>query len=94
MELDQPVYTVEEVAKIFSIHPRTAYLMIRNGRIPGGFRIGRAWRVAAKAITEYVERASHDRNSCEVANCTRCNPAAAAAQVSAQAGSRRNSIRR
>jgi excisionase family DNA binding protein len=75
MEFDQPVYTVEEVAKIFSIHPRTAYLMIRNGRIPGGFRVGRAWRVAAKALTAYMERASHGPGPCNLATCERCVPA-------------------
>jgi excisionase family DNA binding protein len=88
MDFDQPVYTVEEVAKLFSIHPRTAYLMIRNGRIPGGFRIGRAWRVAAKALAEYMDRAAHGPTPCENVGCRRCAPQEQSA-VKATQGRRR-----
>ncbi len=49
----QPVYTVEEVAEILRVHPRTIYRALVAGTLPG-FKIGDSWRVTEEQLASYM----------------------------------------
>ena len=48
------VYTVDEVAKILKVHPRTVYRALESGQLEG-FRIGASWRVTQEALSAFVK---------------------------------------
>jgi excisionase family DNA binding protein len=48
------VLTINEVAERLRIHPRTAYRLVNDGSIPG-VRVGRQYRISAKALDAYIE---------------------------------------
>ena len=43
------VYTVEEVAEMMKVHPRTVYRMLDQGRLKG-FKFGAAWRITQDEV--------------------------------------------
>jgi excisionase family DNA binding protein len=43
------VYTVEEVAEMMKVHPRTVYRMLDQGKIKG-FKFGAAWRITQAEV--------------------------------------------
>jgi|SRR5579859_1582760 len=47
--LDQPVLTLQQVARYLSVHPNTIYRLVRRGRIPA-FKIGSDWRFNRESI--------------------------------------------
>ena len=49
----EQVYTVEEVAEILRIHPKTVYKLLSSGEL-NGIKAGRAWRVHSDALSEYL----------------------------------------
>ena len=48
------VLTINEVAELLRIHPRTAYRLVNEGAIPS-VRVGRQFRISAKALEAYIE---------------------------------------
>lgn len=46
-------YSVEELAEILSLHPRTVQRFIREGKIQGK-KLGRAWKVSQDALRDYA----------------------------------------
>lgn len=50
--LKKSYYTVEEVARYYSVSPETVRRMCREGRIPGATQFGRQWRIPVKFIEE------------------------------------------
>ena len=58
----QQVYTVTEAATVLRAHPNIIRKLLHNGRL-GGFRIGRAWRIAESDLSAYMAtqgRLSHE----------------------------------
>lgn len=47
--------TIQEVADILRIHPRTAYRLVKDGSL-NAIRVGTQWRVTEDALHEYVAR--------------------------------------
>jgi excisionase family DNA binding protein len=56
MDFPKAFYSVEEVAELFGISVRTAWVLISKRRIPGGFRLGGQWRISGRALQDYVNR--------------------------------------
>ena len=50
------VYTVAEIAQLFSISRRVVRYLIRKGELPA-LRIGRSYRIPRKAADAYLARA-------------------------------------
>lgn len=46
---------VKEVAEVLSMHPKTVYVLVERGLIPG-IRIGRNYRIPEPALRRLVER--------------------------------------
>jgi len=49
----EKLYSVEELADILKLHPKTVERFIREGRILGR-KIGRSWMVGQEALKEYA----------------------------------------
>ena len=47
-------FTVEEVAALLRINPKTAYEKVGRGDIPGAFRVGRAVRLRRETVLEWL----------------------------------------
>ena len=47
-------YTVPELAKRWKVHTVTIYRMLERRELPG-FKIGKAWRIAAATVTAFEE---------------------------------------
>jgi excisionase family DNA binding protein len=54
MAAERTTFTVEQVAEILQINPRTVARMIERGEIRG-IRAGRLWRISAAALDAYLE---------------------------------------
>ncbi len=48
------LYTVREIADTLRVHPRTAYRLIKEGRIRG-IKVGSQWRVPESSLLDYIE---------------------------------------
>ena len=46
-------YTIEEVAEILKVNPRTVNRMLERGELKG-FKVGRLWRVSQTALEAYM----------------------------------------
>ncbi len=46
-------YTIEEVAEILKVNPRTVNRMLERGELRG-FKVGRLWRVSQEALEAYM----------------------------------------
>ena len=46
-------YTVEEVAQILKVHPRTVYRMLDRGQLKG-FKVGTVWRVVEQELEAFM----------------------------------------
>lgn len=44
-------WTLQEVAEYLQVTRTTMHRLLRKGKIPGAFRIGRIWRFKADVIT-------------------------------------------
>ena len=47
------VYTVDEVAALLKVNPRTVYRMLERGEMKG-FKVGTAWRISHDAIEAFM----------------------------------------
>jgi acetyl-CoA synthetase len=47
------VYTIEEVAELLKVNPRTINRMLERGELRG-FKVGRLWRVSEEALQAYM----------------------------------------
>ncbi len=45
-----PDLTIQDVAALTAVHPETLRRLARAGRLPGAYKIGRQWRIAAEAL--------------------------------------------
>ena len=46
--------TVADLEQIFSVHKLTLYRMVREGRIPGAFRVGTCLRFDPRKVAAFV----------------------------------------
>jgi excisionase family DNA binding protein len=47
------VYTIEEVAEVLKVHPRTVNRMLERGQLRG-VKAGRLWRISQEALEAYL----------------------------------------
>jgi excisionase family DNA binding protein len=47
------VYTVDQVAEILQVHPRTVYRALEANSLRG-FRVGTTWRVTQEALEAFM----------------------------------------
>jgi len=52
---DLVLLTAPEVARFLRVSPDALYEMIRDGKIWGGFRLGRYWRFRRPAVEQYIK---------------------------------------
>lgn len=50
------VLTVDELAALLRVNRKTAYGALAHGEIPGGRRVGRAWRISRTVVLEWLGR--------------------------------------
>lgn len=48
------LYTVQEVADALRVHSRTAYRLVKEGKIKG-IKVGSQWRIPESALLEYID---------------------------------------
>lgn len=55
------VYTIDEVAKLLKVNPRTVRRALDAGELPA-FRVGSQWRITREALDAYMhgERPAED----------------------------------
>ncbi|MGE0542429.1 MAG: helix-turn-helix domain-containing protein [Dehalococcoidia bacterium] len=46
-------YTIEEVAEVLQVNPRTINRMLDRGELKG-FKVGRLWRISQEALDAYM----------------------------------------
>lgn len=51
----QTYYTVEQVAELLTLHPKTIQRYIREGRLPAK-KIGKSWRITAHDLSVFAEQ--------------------------------------
>ena len=52
--MEHKYYTVEEVAKLLSIHPKTIQRYIREGKLEAS-KIGKSWRISGHDLSRFTE---------------------------------------
>lgn len=52
----ETLYTVEQVAEKFEVHPETVRRMARDGDLPGK-KIGKSWRFSDADLQQFLEGA-------------------------------------
>ncbi len=52
-------YTVEQVAKLLSMHPKTIQRYIREGKLQAN-KIGKSWCITGHDLSIFVEKTGHD----------------------------------
>ena len=55
MKWDEKLLTVDEVAQILRVLPKTVRSLLKEGRLPG-IKVGRVWRIPEKALRAYISR--------------------------------------
>lgn len=48
------LYTVQEIADALRVHSRTAYRLVKEGKIKG-IKVGSQWRIPESALLEYID---------------------------------------
>jgi len=48
------IMTVHEIADFLRVHPSTIYRLIKDGTLPGMFRVGADWRIRQDALEEWI----------------------------------------
>lgn len=60
--MTKPDYlTIPEVARLAGVSPAAVFYAVRDGRIPGAFRVGRVWAVPRESAAAYRPRAANRR---------------------------------
>jgi len=60
--LSLEVLTMKEVADYLRVNIATVYRLLKNGKLPGRFRIGGSWRVDRAALLEWIENGGNGQN--------------------------------
>ena len=50
--MNKTLYTVNEIAEILGLHPKTVQRFIREGKLKAN-KIGRAWKIHVDALKEF-----------------------------------------
>ncbi len=58
-----PDQTIQDVATLMAVHPETLRRLARAGRLPGAYKIGRQWRIAAEALARVRGEVQRSRNN-------------------------------
>ena len=69
-------YTVDQIATMLSIHPKTVQRYIREGKLRAA-KVGKGWRVSGHDLSTFIEKDSLDKPSPE----SRSERASAASSV-------------
>ncbi len=48
------LYTVQEIADALRVHSRTAYRLVKEGKIKG-IKVGSQWRIPESSLLEYID---------------------------------------
>lgn len=56
--VEEKVYSVEQIAKLINMHPKTIRNFIRNGKLRA-HKVGKEWRVSGHDLSVFVEGNSH-----------------------------------
>lgn len=51
---EHDVLTVREVAEQLRVSPITLYRLLKLGKLPGAFRMGRVWRINREALDRFA----------------------------------------
>jgi len=54
--MDKTYYTVDQIADLLHIHPKTIQRYIREGKLPAR-KIGKSWRVSGHDLSRFTENA-------------------------------------
>ena len=57
--MDEQFYTVEQIAQMLSIHPKTIQRYIREGKLRAA-KIGKSWRVSGHDLSRFTEENGND----------------------------------
>lgn len=63
-EPGEALFTIQEVADYWRVHPRTVYDAIRFGKLRA-FKAGSAWRISCEALKDYEEEQSKACRYCQ-----------------------------
>lgn len=55
--LDQPFYTISDIASLFTVSEQTVRRWIKDGKLQS-FKVGRGVRVTAEALRKYLEESN------------------------------------
>jgi excisionase family DNA binding protein len=53
--VSEKLLTIPEAAELLQLHPETVRNWIRDGRLPGGMKLGRLWRIRLSALTAWMD---------------------------------------
>lgn len=71
-DVPRKIATVAEAAKLLRVHRITLYRMLKAGKVPGAFKIGRVWRVDLPELERFFrpgDRHTEHLIGSRVANC-------------------------
>jgi excisionase family DNA binding protein len=60
MKLSEEFFTVEELADLLKVHPRTIQRIIQRKEMPA-VRVGRQWRFRREWVAEWIEKNTVNR---------------------------------
>jgi excisionase family DNA binding protein len=58
MAPEKAVLTINEAVEFLQVHQVTLYRMLKAGRLPGAFRMGRVWRIDREGLNRFITEAS------------------------------------
>ena len=68
--MEKRVFTLDEVAKIFNVNPRTIFRLIHGQNLEGkklpATKVGRAWRITEDNLRTYLMENANVRNELEM----------------------------
>ena len=64
---DPEFLTVPEVATLLRIGERTAYDLVRGGRVPGAAKVGGQWRIRRRDLDAWIDAGGEAKRSGEAA---------------------------
>lgn len=55
------IMTLDELSDMLRINKRRAYFFALKGKIPGGFKVGKAWRFRRDMVEQWIEEQTRSR---------------------------------
>jgi excisionase family DNA binding protein len=70
MEVNNNLFTPEQVAEILQVHVLTVYSYIRQGKLDA-IRLGRCYRIIPKDLTRFIESSRINKSASQGRNVSR-----------------------